>query len=453
MKQFYIDNTPIKEDKEFTFLSKDHNAGATSVGVRGTLGFGTSIYVLIGELGEENAEIARIPADTAIGGTSIPIASPGLRFSHSSDTKVYRIDWNQVAFSRATGVNTQKGTLSTIDIQPDLLETQYRDTTNTTGYGFVEFYNAIDSRYSTPSDPIPYTGFDPNTVWAIKNRALKALGEQIDGEILTNEFLDECLWEARREYHDSVGKRPFRNMFEQDIGNVSTGMYKVEAPTTCQKPYTAENIYAVRIGKEAPCGYIDKKEWTFYYRGVVHGTLATAYALTNSTLYLSNSRDFEDSGSVSVEEDTISYTANERSSNSLTVSTAGSYAHDANKDVWQNATYGLPDKFTVFGGGATSAFIYFNRPLSTSYVDRNIYCDYYRALVSTNSDGDVLDESEYDIYVTYLKAKIKHRISQGNTDIEQDSDWKEWQRRKNEALAKEHTGQDINFIPNIDHLL
>ena len=453
MKQFYVDTTVIKEDKEFTFLNQDQNAGATSVGVRGTLGFGTDIYVLIGELGQENAEIARIPADTALGGFNLPIASPGLRFFHPADTRIYRIDWNQVAFSRATGVNTQKGTLATIDIQPDLLETQYRDSTNTTGYGFVEFYNAIDTRYSSPSDPIPYTGYDPNTVWAIKNRALKALNEKIDGDIITNEILDEWLWEARREYHDALGKRPFRNMFEQDIGNVSTGMYKVEVPTTCQRPYTAENIYGLRIGTEKPADYIDKKEWTFYYRGVVHSILATAYAITNSTLYIANSRDFADSGNVSIEDDTISYSANTRSANALTVSTAGSEAHEVSKDVWQNASYGLPDKFTVFGGGATSAFIYFNRPVSTAYVDRNIYCDYYRALVPTDSDSDVLDETEWDIYVPYLKAKIKQRMAQGSLNIENDSDWKEWQRRKNESLAKERTGQDVEFVPDIGHLL
>ena len=450
-KTLYADNTPIKEGKEFTFLNQDESAGATSVGTKSTVGFIPDIFILIGELGQEEAEIARI---SAVGGASFTLTAPGLRFSHPADTKVYRIDWNQVAFSRSTGISSQKGTLITTNIQPDLLETQYRDIVNTTGYGFVEFYNSITpTRYSNPSDPIPYAGFDANTVWAIKDRALKGLNEKIDGEIITNDFLDECLWEARREYHDSLGKRPFRNMFEQDIGDVSTGMYKVEVPTNCQRPYTAENIHAVRIGTETPSEYVDKKEWTFYFRGVAHGLLATAYATSNSTLYIDNSKDFDDSGAVSVEEDTISYSANEKSANALTVSTAGSEAHVVNKDVWQNASHGLPDKFTVFGGGATSAFIYFNKPIGTAYVDQNIYCDYYRALVPTNSDADVLDETEYDIYVHYLRARIKQRKSQGDLDLNRDPDWQEWQRRKNESLAKERTGQDIRFSPDIGHLL
>jgi hypothetical protein len=453
MKQFYVDTTTIKEGKEFTFLNQDESAGATAIGVRGTIGFGTDIFVLIGEMGEENAEIARIPADTAIGGFNIPIASPGLRFYHPSDTKVYRIDWNQVAFSRSTGIGTQKGTLATKDIEPDLLETQYRDVTNTTGYGFVEFYNSIDSTYSSPSDPIPYAGFDADTVWAIKDRALKGLNEKIDGDIITHDVLNEMLWEGRRELHDSPGKRPFRNMFEQVIGNVSTGMYKILMPDNCQRPYTAENLYGLRIGRQKPIDYIDKKEWTFYFRGVAHGLLATAYATTNSTLYINNSKDFNDEGSVTIEEDVISYTFNERSANALSISTAGSHAHVVNSDVWQNASYGLPERFTVFGGGNTSAYIYFNRPVGTAYVDQNIYADYYRMLVPMDSDADKLDEPEWDIYVPFLRAKIKQRKAQGNFNLEEDSDWREWTRRKNEALAKERTGQDINITPDISHLL
>ena len=83
----------------------------------------------------------------------------------------------------------------------------------------------------------------------------------------------------------------------------------------------------------------------------------------------------------------------------------------------------------------------------------NIYADYYRTLVGYNSDADVLDEPQYDMYVNYLKAAIKHKKNKGEGDMTNDSDFKEWEKKRDKALAKEYGGVEIRISPDIEHLL
>ena len=86
------------------------------------------------------------------------------------------------------------------------------------------------------------------------------------------------------------------------------------------------------------------------------------------------------------------------------------------------------------------------------YLDQNIYADYYRTLVGYNSDADVLDEPDWDMYTHYLMAKIKHRKAKGAFDITNDPDYKLWQFKKANALSKEYLATNIRITPGIGHL-
>ena len=200
--------------------------------------------------------------------------------------------------------------------------------------------------------------------------------------------------------------------------------------------------------------YYDKKEWDFDYRDKPHSFLDVPYTRgTSTSIWLASGRDFSGSPTISVEGMNISATRITGSNNSFTITTHGSYpSASAGSDAWENASYGLPDKFTVFAEPDGSAFIYFNRPIETAYANMNIYSDYYRTLVGRDSDADILDEPSYDMYVDYLKAKIKHRRNKGIGDITQDSDYKLWEFKKATNLAKEYAGVEIRLNPDISHL-
>lgn len=462
MKNLYTQLSDVTRDKRYTFTSEDVSVSGATLAVQSIVGFeslstSSGQVLIVGKLGGERTELVRTSNTTG----QSPSASykwiylrDTLQFDHPQDTEVTITDFDRVEIQWAASVNGTKATLFAypFNITPDTPEMVNVDTSATAGYYFIRFNNTVNSQNSDWSDPIPYGGFDDNTVFSIKKRALDDLGEQIDDRI-THEYLNQCLWEARREYHQAPGKRPFRRRFNVDVGNALTGSFRIDLPTDTERPHTAENVYGVRIGTNSNMTYYDKKEFDFDYRNKPHTLLSVAYAVnTDQDLYLTDVRDFSDSGSVTIEGTSIGYSARGISGGTLRISDHGDWSCSAGSDVWQNISLGLPNRFTVFGEPGGSAYIYFNRPIETSYVNQNIYADYYRTLVGYDSDADVLDEPKYDMFVDFLKAKIKQRRSKGTLDIAKDNDYLLWLKKKDDALNSEFVGADIRIQPDVSHL-
>lgn len=458
MKTIYTDNTPLVKDKRLTFLSSDATSGSSSITSQSIVQFTTNQILVIGELGNEQTEIIKTSSVTPPSGTTITLNS-NLVFNHPQDTKVTIVDWDQIEVSWSSTVTGSKSVLATISVQVDQLETIYNDTVESSGFYFVRFKESIGGTFSDYSDPIPYAGFPDNTPWSIKKRALDSVNQSIDGVVITNDFLNQALWEGRREYHNSPGKRPFRRKFNVSIGTVTAGIYRVLLPSDCEQPYTAENVYGVRIGTQPNTIYYDKKEFDVDYQGVAHGVLTQAYSVGNQDLYLDDVREFNNpGGAVSIEDQTISYSAVGISGGTLRISTQGTHSSPSGSDAWQGTNMSLPNNFTVFADSSTvtnlstgSAYIYFSCPLSTLYANLDIFADYYRTIVAYTSDYNILDEPEYDIYVPYLAWRIKNRISKGSTGTD-DKDYQLWQLLKANALGKEYLGTESKFKPEVDHL-
>ena len=477
LKILFADNTELVRNKRSTFLSEDVVTAATTIRVQSIAGFeqlstSSGQVVLIGNFGDERSEIRVTSTATSPSAAYKEVTlGAAIDFDHPQDTKVTIMDWNRIEFQYAATVTGTKTTIAAYpsNIAADQKETSFRDTTDptarlsgfsTAAYYFARFNATPDSRNTDWSDAVYGTGYNDNTVFAIKKRALDEMGEKIDDEVITHEFLNQVLWEARREYHQSPGKRPFRRKYNVDIGNVVTGSYRIELPTDVEEPSSGENIYGVRVANNANMSAYDKKEFDFDYRNIPHTTLAHAYtAGTSTSIWLASGRDFPASVTINVEGQEIGLTRVEGYTGDALLSSFRIYSHpsgawDASigSDVWSNATLGLPDKYIVFADPDGSAYVYFNRPFSTTYVSQNIYADYYRTLLGRDSDGDVLDEPSYDMYVPYLKAKIRQKRSRGELQLTEDPDFQLWLVKKQESLAKEFLGVDINIFPDIDHL-
>lgn len=460
-KTLNVSNSDLTRDKRFTFLTDDLVVGGSTFRVQSILGFeslstSSGQIVMIGELGQERSEILRTSNSTGPSSSYKEVTlRDNLKFDHPQDTKITIIDWNRAEFSWSATATGSKSTLRAypLDLMPDQPETLYVDNSQSSGYFFVRFNESIGNGFSDYSDPIPYAGYDDNTVFAIKMRALGEMGEEVDGQVITHEFLNTSLWQARREYHQAPGKRPFRRKYNTPIGYAITGSYRIELPTDAERPYSAENIYGVRIGANQNMSYMDKKEWDFCYVNKPHSTLELPYTAGVSTsIWLANGRDFSNSATIVVEGSSLGLSRITGSQNSFYIYSHGDYSASGGSDAWENMTFGLPTRFTVFADPQGSAYIYFNQAIDTAYVNLNIFSDYYRTLVTYDSDADILDEPDYDMYVNYLKAKIKQRKANGYFDITQDSDYKEWLTKKANALAKEYIGVQIRISPDVGHL-
>src|SRR5581483_5180858 len=317
LKVLFVNNTDLTIDRRLSYLSEDVVSSASTIRVQSLIGFeslttSSGQILCIGNIGEEKSEIILTSNSTALGTTYKEVTlNSALQFDHPQDTKVFILDWNRVEFQYSGTATGSKSTLAAypFGIAPDMSETMYRETTKDQVFYFARFNDTINNRNSDWSDPIYSTGYDDNMVFAIKKRAVDEVGEVIDGNVITHDFLNKSLWAARREYHESPGKRPFRRKFNRVIGTALTGSYRIELPTDVEKPYTAENVYGVRIGTQPNMSYYDKKEWDFDYRGKPHSTLVLPYTHGVSTsIWLDNGRDFPASGSIGVEGTNISYT-------------------------------------------------------------------------------------------------------------------------------------------------
>jgi len=440
---------PNLQGLEKTYLSGDEASAQTVLSVLSGSNFTAGEFIVIGIPGTEQCEIRKIDS---VSTTTITITS-ATSYPHGQGTLITFIPFDQIEVYSASSSGGSFSLLSAVSIRADALETFYPRTADAnTIYYKARFKNSADTTYSDYSDEVAATGFAYNSVYSVKNRALRQVGEKVGGAF-TDEDLDDWLWEARREFDNQFKRWSFRTSFDYDAANLVEGQYSFSAPSILRNPDSPQNIIGMRIGSQGtPITYIDKKDFNRKYEGIIHTTVATEPTVGQTTLVLTNVRDLDDSGSVQVGVDTITYTSKTNSTNTLNgvpASSTGSItvAHAVGTDAWQNVNYGKPLRFTVYENT-----IFFDTPVDSSLEGDNVLMDFYRTLPDKDSDADLLDEPDVDMFVSFLKFKIKSRISKGKIKMQDDPDYIDYLGRRNKCIQKEFIHQGMSFSPDIGHL-
>jgi len=445
---------PNLEGNPTSFLETDIAAGVSSFTANGTF-FAVGQYIILGQPGQLKTEIVKI---SAVSTTTFTLTTATL-FPHNRGDLITFIEYNQIEPQRSTDAGLNYSALTIININPQVEETYLQRTGDVaTDYYKFRFYNATSALYSGSSDPVIASGYDDNSVYAIKQRALSQMGEKTT-ELITDNFLNDALNEARRVVDmgtavvDGISQRvlrwSFRTKFNTDIGNLIPGRYSVTAPTDLRDRNTYKNILGLRIGRSSwPLVYQDRRRFNQNYLNVAHTTLNGAVLSGATSIVLDSSGDFDTTGTIyiaaeskSLLKDEVAYTANTLATETLSGVT-GVLAHDSGRDVWQQATFGLPTAYTIDNG-----IIYFDVPFDDAYAGENIWMDYYQTLTPVNSDSDILDEPFYDLYVPYLKYKIKALKSNGALNPKEDGDYMLFQQGLSELVSQEIGGQTVQFIP------
>jgi len=443
--------SPPDLDGEFTFLNTDYASGVSSFAVDNGLKFDTAEYLVFGNIAAEKSEI--ILTSGAPTATTITTASAS-SFAHSRGEKIQFIPYNQIEIYKSTDGITYT-LLATTSIRVDSSETYYNEVDGLSTYYYkVRFKNSTTTKYSSYSDAVLATGFLENSAGSVIKKALIQLGETIDDEVITKEFLFEALNEGRREIDEHVGiiRWPFRTEFDYDAGNVIPGTNTLTLPTNLRYPSTNENILSVRIGhNKESLNYVDKQTLNSYYESVAHTTLNGALLTGDTSIVLTSSGDFDESGSIEIAAqaidetiDEVDYTANTESTATLSgVTGIRAAGHATGTDVWQGASFGLPTNYTVNNGVLT-----FGCPFDDDYAGENIWLDYYKTITDINSDGDLLDEPFHNIYIPWLKWKIKSR-KDATLINKNDGDYIDWKLKQEQQVVKNYAGQNITIAIDI----
>lgn len=444
---------PELQDDQRTYLDADVALGASSLSANG-LNFSANGYIVIGNPGNLKTEIAQISGSPTA--TAITLAS-ALSFAHSRGDIIRFIPYNQIVPERSTDSGSNYSVLSTIGIRADSSETYLqRSSDAATDYYKFRFYNSTTGLYSAYSVATLASGFGDDTIWSVKDRALDQLGEQ-KSDFVTDKYLNDSIQEGRRtcDQNPAVFRWSFRTKFGSLLGQMLSGQWRIAVPTDLRDPNTPKNILSIRIGNQnRPVVYQDRVRFNQNYLNVVHTTVATSALIGATSIILTSTHDLDSSGTVTVANEavddgliTITYSANNKTTNTLTC-TALSRAVAAGTDIWQRGIFGLPTAYTIDAG-----YIYFDVPLKLDYDGQDAHIDYYSKIPAISSDSQTFDEPFYDLYVSFLKWKIKYKKANGKIDRDEDTDWKDWVEGVVKLIGQETPSQRINFIPDIEGFL
>jgi len=437
-------------ETESTFIVTDANAGVSSFTVDNGLKFADTEYLVVGRFGYEKAEIVKV-SGTPTATTLSTIAAT--KHPHNRGELLQFIPYNQVVIEYSTD-GTTYGALTTLDIRADATETYYNHAAGLATYYYrVRFSNSTTAGVSSDSDGVIATGDAENSAGAIIRDALVSMGEKLDDEVFTKEFMLRALDEGRDEIdlHQNAGRWSFRTAFNYDAGDVIPGRYTLTLPTNLRDPETSKHILSVRIGKDAlPLTWFDKIEMNKWYQGVAHTTLNGAVLAGATSLVLTSSGDFDESGAVDIAAESITedidvadYTSNTESTKTLGTVTNVAVNHATGRDVWQGVSFGVPTGYYVDNGVMT-----FNQPFDDDTAGENIWLDFYKSKTICNSFASLLDENFYRIYLPYLRFRIKLRKNP-SMDRDNDPDYKEWVQKREAQINKEFGGQSLRISVSV----
>lgn len=452
--ELFLSFPDIKDDEK-SFMDDNAVAGAFTLTASG-VNFAIGQYILVGQQGNEKTEIVQISNSVAPTATLITLQT-ALIFPHNRGDIIKFIPYNQIEAQYSTDGITYN-VITPVNIRPDASETYMQRTADLSTYSYkFRFYNSTSTLYSAYSNVALALGYADNTVWSVKNRALKQMGESIS-ELITDSFLNESITEARRvmDQDPQVLRWSFRTKFDVVVGQMLAGQKTIATPSDLRDRNTYKNILSIRIGNQnRPVSYQDRVRFNMNYLNIVHAKTSGVTLNGATSMVLTSTHDLDTAGAITIANNAVgdgliivSYTGNNKNTNTLTGVTGVTRQISDATDIWQRATFGLPTAYTVDG-----ATISFDVVLKVDYDGQDIKMDYYQAIPTITSDTDTFDEPFYDHYVSYLKYKIKYLKANGKIDRDTDSDWIEWRDGVEKVIRQDTTGQRINFIPDTEGFL
>ena len=381
---FQIRNYELVKDREKTFLTVASTVGATTLTVKAidSNAWSDNDWVIVGEIGSKNAEILQLNGAVS-DGTSLTIdnaGSGGARFAHSINEPIYRIDYNQVEISRATTGTGSKTVLTTNELQVDDEFTRYEDTANSTGYGFVRFYNSQSTAYSDYSDAIPYTGYTAKSLGRIIKLIRRRLGIEgqsvgdlrfIDDEDILEEINEkqrdvchERLWSFLEKTY-SASRVAYQRLYSISSSAQNSKVYSIRVdsqPLAKIDKQRAENLnFDSNTTGEPSHGYVWENKIGLYplpTSAATSTTLDSAISSTTATtISLTSTSGFRAPGRCIIDSEVISYEAIDSDNNDLlgcvrgdegtTAATHSNGATVTERDIIYTA-HGEPDDLTDY---------------------------------------------------------------------------------------------------------
>lgn len=432
-----------------TYLTSIATAGTATLTVKDIGGFAINQILLIGELGAENSELIKTHTATAPTGSTITLVA-NLIYTHPIDTPITVLIYDQFEISHSTTIAGVKTTLTTtigsgiVPIPADETSLRYDDSQFTSGYYWIRYKNSFGAgTFSDYYGPIPYIGYDDNTVGKVIKKALKRCHLTNYTTFIDFDFCIDELNECLRYISGKLKRWSKLQEFDYVLGQTARGTNKFLLPTNIAENENDKSIYNVRIGKSLTLKFKRFDQWTDeIMQGTVHTQVRTQAVAGQTTLEIDNSYDFMDAGSVNLYISgtiyTLTYTGITRNATAgvltgIPATGTGSITVTipVDTEVWYGESETQPQYFTVYGG-----YLYTELP-SATYQNLNVYIDYNTAPDVVSTEGDVLQTFQFDCCLSYLVWAIQmQQKGKGKRDLA-DGDYIQFLQKLNDGIRNE----------------
>jgi hypothetical protein len=406
-------------------------AGGTTATVSDNNGFARYDWFILGETGDSKTEECDVSSAVARG-TSITITDT-TKFAHELNAPITRILERAIKiYGAATdgGTGTLIASIDTIttpiadafNIQWDKPYTEYTLISTDTAYNYYYCKFTDGTTDSVASDYVASSGLVYNSVSEIVSGALNEVNAEIDGKMITREWLLRVMNDWQEEVthfvtQDGISKDWSWEIFEDTSSLVivaNTHKYALSGLSEDLKYDDNERgLINVRFGSR-PLKYIDITSYDQYMEGRVSDSLESGCVAGETTITLVDSSEFGESGSVYLGSETLTYTANAQSTGILSgipASGTGSIAesHSAGDPVWQGASPSLPTKYTIFDG-----YILLDVPPDATYAYYKLKVRGLKKLSRLTSFSSVTDIPFTYLAKYFVASKIEAK--KGNTN-------------------------------------
>ena len=439
----------LKSPQAKTYITTDSISGLSVLSVKDIQNLRINQALFVGQEGNQGSEIVKTHASTAPSGSTVTLAAT-TKYPHSASTGVVLIPYYQLEISHATTSTGSKTVLVTTNLSAGLLFTPYLTTLYTTGFFFGRWKNSISGLYSTYSDATPVDGYTKLMARSIIDSALSDINKDGDNktDVLSDEYAFQQINNCQSEVLREMKRWSFMQSFNQVVTNALVGAIRAPLPSNLDDQNTNTSIWNFRIGKNPNMTWVDKGKYDEMTFDMAQTTASSTAAVGATSVVLSDSSDFADSGTFyhRGNASSVAYTANNRATSTLTVA-ALTTAVVSGVEVYQNPSLGLPQYFTVFGGYA------YHWPLvGASYRDRNYLMDFYKAQTQITTDTDEIVLPDPTIVQYYLEWKFLKKLANGSETEGSLSAKVNFEQRKNLLKVKDNPNRTFRLKPRLNQI-
>ena len=343
---------PYLAGAKSTYLTASVAALGTTLTVKDNTGFVDDDYLVIGDVGTEQAEIKKI-GSTVTRGTSITIGAT--IFAHGNGTRVTKIPYNQVRIygstTAADSSPTVIGSAEIIDISNGKIEI----TAGTTyAYYYARYYNSNDTVYSEYSDSVAAAGLDAWSRGELKKEFLSMFNERTD-DLISDDWMNRTINRWQREL--TKRKKQWSCLRDSEITDLTEDLQAYALPSDIYDNDTPDSLISVKVYNEPDLTYWDNTVFRNKTSDYIGTTVSTAAAVADTTLTLTDTSDItQKNGTCYCKGVKISYALNTESTgvlSTIVTCTAITVFADAGDDIHTvvtAASHGYTDGDTVYIG-------------------------------------------------------------------------------------------------------